>query len=64
MKISNVPGEFGSRALYKQYNYWTLTGCYYLTEDEVKEAMRDFPYKWPVEVMDNGLIYIPDESEL
>lgn len=75
MKIPNFPGEYGFRALFAYYiklsdkwifDGWKLSDQYFLTEEEViSEAGRNSrSYKWPVEVNENGSVYIPDVSEL
>lgn len=71
MKIENVPGEFGFRALIKwDSGIWGLSEGYFLNEDEVKayihhhEPEKSREFKFPVEVNDNGSIYVPHEDEL
>lgn len=70
MKINTLPGEFGFRALiYNSFlKSWQLSETYYFTEDEVKQYVMHFEptdgkYKWPVEVWENGSIYISDQEE-
>ena len=67
MKIGNVPGEFGFRALVKEDAGWLFNPRVFFTAEEAKEWFDKFPgtlYKWPVEVYEDGSIYVPDPSEL
>ena len=64
MKMGNVPGEFGFRALFYQDGGWCLTNKYFLTESEVRKHLNDYQYKWPIEVQENDVIYVPNEDEL
>lgn len=71
MRTENVPGEFGFRVLINRGHGWTLHDKYFFTEEEVKAwiaQLNPMPpkveYKWPVEMQDGGIIYIPDPSEM
>lgn len=75
MKIKGLPGEFAFRALIQDYirsgdsmylDGWKLTDKYYFTKQEVvTELSRSNDYfKWPVEVYEDGSVYIPSEEEL
>ena len=76
MKLSGQPGEFASKALIKNVfsGDWNLTKGYFFTYEEALENYRRLTVlseeefrknvKWPVEVYDQSLIYIPNESEL
>lgn len=75
MKINGLPGEFAFKALFTNFiisldgalrDGWRLSNQYYFSEEEVKsEAERiQSSYKWPVEVRDDGSVYIPSEEEL
>ena len=68
MKINNVPGTFATKALYSSFHpngfSWKLTEDYYFSLEEVKKHFINFNIKWPVEVYDDGTVYIPDEKEL
>lgn len=73
MKVNNVLGEFGFKALVRgispltstRVGYW-LSDDYYLNEDEAKRAFSPNHYevRWPVEQLDNGGVYIPSKEEL
>lgn len=66
MRTNSVPAEFGFRAIYNQNGTWELTSHYFLTEDEATKFFTDIvpkPFIWPVEVMENGAICIPDREE-
>lgn len=60
MKIDRVPGEFFFKALFMRDGGWELSNRYY----------SENPYpgspgtKWPVEVYEDGSIYVPSEEEL
>lgn len=65
MKIENMSGEFAFKGMVKLDGRWIITG-YYFSLDELKTDptySRSNEVKWPVEVLDNGGVYIPDESE-
>lgn len=74
MKISNVPGEFGWKALVyfsipegcRGSKGYRLTEEFFFSEEDVRDTYHDEQWriKWPVEVMDNGTVYVPDPSEL
>lgn len=68
MKIKELPGEFGFRALVPIVlagdgliivRGYCLSDYYYFSKDEVQPE-----WKWPVEVHDDGSVYIPHEDEL
>lgn len=75
MKIKNVPGEVAFKALFVNNLFigdslirdgWRLSRNYYFSEEEVKCDANRFKssYKWPVEIWENGTIYIPSKEEL
>ncbi len=68
MKINNVPGEFAFKALYRSVTRgFILSDHFYFSE---QEAINDLltssglELKWPVEVYDDGSVYIPTPEEL
>lgn len=71
MKIANTDGEWGFKALVHGYcgspgsgaGSWQLTDGVYFSHEEVRHDYPSSLIKWPVEVMDNQSVYIPDESE-
>ena len=69
MKIKGQPGEFAFKALVYGYRgnlgtatSWQLTDGYFLSLDEA-EKQYGSNCKWPVEVYDNGTVYVADVSE-
>lgn len=64
MKIDNVPGEFAFKALYLFESEWKLTIGYFFSFDEAKTRCGTDEIKWPVEVHEDGTIYVPAEEEL
>jgi len=62
MKIKGLPGEFGFRALFCDYSAskWKLSDSFYF----YKPVLPDCKVKWPVEVFDDGSVYIPSLEEL
>jgi len=64
MRIANTDGEWGFKALGRinAQMGWELSSWYYLSLEEAKKWSPEV--KWPVEVFENGSVYIPDESEL
>ena len=69
MKIANIPGEWGFKAIYRTKPYgWYLSKGFFLSKDEADKTLLFLhsdllEVKWPVEVMDNGSVYVADESE-
>lgn len=76
MKIKGLPGEFAFHALIKgtgtngyhslMWDGWKLSDEKFFTIDEI-EVLRtryNTEIKWPVEVYDDGSIYIPSKEEL
>lgn len=68
MKIKDVPGEYGFRAIVKLpyfgFYQWYLTDGYYFSLEEAKTAQGTQEIKWPVEVNSDGVVYVPAEEEL
>lgn len=68
MKINNVPGEFGFRALFYSEGSWELTNYYFFTYEEAKkhfETWRPYRFVWPVEYDElNHCVYVPSKEEL
>lgn len=65
MKISKVPGEFGFKALFQLTSGWVLSEQYFFSLEDAKcTCPSTMNIKWPVEVYENGSIYIPTEDEL
>lgn len=67
MKISNIPGEFGFKALvkYEQDFTYMLDHRVFFTLDAVKAAFGpNADIKWPVEVYEDGSVYVPAKEEL
>lgn len=75
MKINGVPGEFAFKAaIFEAPSSWVVTTEYFFSKEEAlqffgrewdctpKEAAPEV--RWPVEVLDNGSIYVPAEEEL
>lgn len=63
MKINGLPGEFAFKALIRRegpYTSWEATPEYYFEQPHI----IGYVVKWPVEVWDNGSVYIPNENEL
>jgi hypothetical protein len=63
MKLGHMEGDFGFKALIKKQGGWILTAEFYLHSSEIPLSETTLDVKWPVEVMDNGSVYIPDEAE-
>lgn len=68
MKIEGVSGEFAFRALVRYIDStwkpdWIITP-YYFNRNEVEERYPGYEIKWPIEVYEDGSIYIPSEGEL
>lgn len=63
-----MSGEFGFKALisWSPENYWRPTDTVFFSYDEVKNAFPDksIKIKWPIEVFEDGSVYIPSEEEL
>lgn len=71
MKIKGTTGEFGFKALVKEIvpssrpqQVWHLTEWFVFSKEEAQKYLgSSYEVIWPVEVMDNGSVYIPDQSE-
>lgn len=66
MKIDRVPGELGFRALVRDQDKvgWLLSDTYFFDTEELIMLYPQTQFKWPVEVWEDGTIYIPSEEEL
>ncbi len=73
MKCNGIPGEFAFKALIAGLSEeigknqgWRLTEERFFSLEEVRRwyTLKYFDIKWPVEVYEDGSIYIPDQSEL
>lgn len=77
MKMDMMPGEFAFKALVKAKHTtkdadgkvysdsWGETTGFFLSLEEVQAYYNpdDWDIKWPIEVLDNGSIYIPAKEE-
>lgn len=59
MKIEGVPGQFWFRALVNGIP----TERFFRTREEVAETLPP-GWIWPIEILDNGTIYVPTKEEL
>ncbi len=67
MRLGHIPGDHAFKALYREHSdlkEWILSKSYFLTQKEVTEFFGTNEVIWPVEVLDNDVVYIPDQSEL
>lgn len=66
MKIPNMPGEFAFPCLYLDPEYfgWELSKKFFFTFQEAQDTYRRFIVKWPVEVYEDGSVYVPAEEEI
>ncbi len=64
MKIKGRPGEIGFKALIYISGGWVLTEQFYFSQAEVYKFHGDVRSKWPVEMIDENIVYIPSEEEL
>ena len=69
MKIENVPGEFASKALIrwkKDADSWGLTAGYFFSKAEVDVYYNpaEWDVKWPLEMHDECVLYVPAPEEL
>lgn len=66
MKIPGMEGEYFFRALVpnktEHQEGWELSKEYFLSEAEVVAAYG-VHYFWPVEIDENGVVYVPDKGE-
>jgi len=66
VKIPNTSGEWAFKALVSPLQFssaWTLTEGYFFDLPSVVAVYPMYNIRWPVEVMDNGSVYVADESE-
>lgn len=66
MKINGVPGDHAFHALCRPASdrAWELTIGYFFNQKEVMESYQNYQVIWPIEVREDGTIYVPDQSEL
>lgn len=68
MKIKGLPGEFAFKALTSLPKHnpteWRLSLDYFFSLEDAIVAADGAEVKWPVEVYENGSIYIPSQEEL
>lgn len=67
MKVASIPGDFALKGLIKVQGTqkWMLSDHYYFSyEDMQKSMVGPTEIKWPVEVQDGGIVYVPSTSEL
>ena len=73
MKIPNVPGDFASKCLYRakpdkegELTTWYMSVGYYFSMEEAIAgcgAGGKMDIKWPLEIKEDELIYVPAEKE-
>ena len=68
MKLKSLEGDFAFKGLFKSKNStdgWKPTIEVYFSKDEIIKDFGDtFDVKWPIEVYEDGSVYIPCDSEL
>lgn len=71
MKIQGMNGEFAYQAIWrdKDCSNWTLSGSYFFSAEDVKKRLSgnlftDYEFKWPVEMIADGVVYIPSQEEI
>lgn len=60
---NSPPGEFWARGLVYRIEGWVLTESFYSSLENIRKD-RGPNVHWPVEVWDNGMIYVPAAEEL
>lgn len=65
MQINGLKGEFAFKALFQLTSGWILSEQWFFSLEDVKKSCpTTMNIKWPVEVYEDGTIYIPSEEEL
>lgn len=65
MKIRGMKGDFAFKALYHLPSGWVLSEQYFFSIEDVGSSCGPkVQFIWPVEIGDNGEIYVPSEDEL
>lgn len=67
MKISGMPGEYLFKGLIKVQGTqkWLLTEHYYSSiEDLQKSLVGPAEFRWPVEVQEGDILYLPTIGEM
>lgn len=78
MKIGNMPGEFGFKALVRARHTatdadgkiyadsWGETTGFFFSREEVEAyySVNDWDIKWPVEMQEGRTVYVPALEEL
>ncbi len=60
-------GEFASKALVRESEErsgWQLSQQFFMSMEEAQRYAGQREFKWPVEMYDQNLLYIPHPSEL
>ena len=70
MKMGNIPGEFGFKAAYRAAGGWGVSDAFFFNKEEAIKCLSYMSIspdlvevKWPVEINENGTVYVPDPSE-
>lgn len=73
MKIKGMSGEFGFKAALKGttpetgiYKGWWITDRVFFSKEEIDILYTPefWEVKWPVEVYEDGSVYVPSQEEL
>ncbi len=68
MKINGLNGEFAFHCLkpsiFEGSHYWVISDDYFFSKEEAQKHYGTLDIKWPVQVYEDGSVYIPHESEL
>lgn len=67
MRIEGLPGEHAFKALYKWNGTWEVSQHYFLSYEEAEKWFSTYleaEFKWPVEVQEGGIVYLPSKEEL
>ncbi len=64
MRHPSHDGEFAFKALVKGTGGWVPTEEFFFTLEEAEAATEDYEIRWPIELYDDGTIYVPAPEEL
>jgi len=62
MKINSQPGDYLFKALINMGSGWSVSEYFFFSREAAVKYSKTAI--WPIEILDNGTIYIPSDSEL
>lgn len=66
MRIEGIEGEFYFKCLVRCFGHddgWQTSGEYFSSKEDAQKHYKDKEIKWPVEMRDDIMCYVPDTIE-